>query len=525
MKKLLFSVLIMSVLFTAQAGFIIRGIDLIWDPDANFRNYTLTFDGSGNPISVGSVHTTFGTDMGRNSILFVNANTNAATVFLISNLFGDSNIEVRDCHFFSNENRYVLCGSRQIGLNPSHAFVAVVDGGLSSMQFVEYPDVSIFYSVLPEMVFSTPMFYLFCGTKNNHGFIVAIDPIFFQMGMSHETSDPWEFHKIIAKRYGNGSISRLIASGRNPERTLIGFIVINLTGSARPLCYNWYQSTNLASLCVVSDYVLENDKIILASSSRNQLILNPVTLSSSIQVSEFTIQISSPSVICCVQDIGTIHDNGTTHISVAGYLDDGQMHHAWHGSVNGLSGASMNNNNYFGSGNDRYEHYKIRYNPYQLGKEYTGGYFQSDDEMGALFGTPMINAPLCDYRYDSPVPTPTDVVPFFFNLGATSSLGWTIDNSIGTPYTMTYDYNCGPFKSAPAPEYAMPSPEDESDIIVFQDRITLKDVPSNTNYQIYSVIGQLIQAGTTTPDISTAQLGKGVYILRLEDGKTFKFVR
>ena len=71
----------------------------------------------------------------------------------------------------------------------------------------------------------------------------------------------------------------------------------------------------------------------------------------------------------------------------------------------------------------------------------------------------------------------------------------------------------------------MPSPEDESDIIVFQDRIFLKDVPSNTNYQIYSVIGQLIQTGTTTPDISTAQFGKGVYILRLENGKTFKFVK
>ena len=47
----------------------------------------------------------------------------------------------------------------------------------------------------------------------------------------------------------------------------------------------------------------------------------------------------------------------------------------------------------------------------------------------------------------------------------------------------------------------------------------------NTNYQIYSVIGQLIQTGTTAPDISTAQLGKGVYILRLENGKTFKFVK
>jgi len=55
--------------------------------------------------------------------------------------------------------------------------------------------------------------------------------------------------------------------------------------------------------------------------------------------------------------------------------------------------------------------------------------------------------------------------------------------------------------------------------------VSAKEIPTNTNYQIYSVTGQLIQAGATTPDISTAQLSKGIYILRLENGKAFKFVK
>jgi hypothetical protein len=71
----------------------------------------------------------------------------------------------------------------------------------------------------------------------------------------------------------------------------------------------------------------------------------------------------------------------------------------------------------------------------------------------------------------------------------------------------------------------MPLHEIESEITTFYNRITVKDTPSGTNYQIYSVTGQLIQTGTTTPDISTALLSKGMYILRLENGKAFKFVK
>jgi len=67
--------------------------------------------------------------------------------------------------------------------------------------------------------------------------------------------------------------------------------------------------------------------------------------------------------------------------------------------------------------------------------------------------------------------------------------------------------------------------EDKSEVTTYYDRITVKDTPTNTNYQIYNTIGQLIQTGTTTPDISTANLSNGIYILRFENGKAFKFVK
>jgi len=67
--------------------------------------------------------------------------------------------------------------------------------------------------------------------------------------------------------------------------------------------------------------------------------------------------------------------------------------------------------------------------------------------------------------------------------------------------------------------------ENEIEIITFPDYIFLNNIKVNTNYQIYNVVGQLVQAGTSNSDISTAKLGKGVYILRLENGKSFKFVK
>ena len=98
------------------------------------------------------------------------------------------------------------------------------------------------------------------------------------------------------------------------------------------------------------------------------------------------------------------------------------------------------------------------------------------------------------------------------------------DDFTPIPYFMEKIDECEFPKGATAPELIMPV-EYESEITTYYDRITVKDIPINTNYQIYTVTGQLIQAGATTPDISTAQLSKGIYILRLENGKAFKFVK
>ena len=89
--------------------------------------------------------------------------------------------------------------------------------------------------------------------------------------------------------------------------------------------------------------------------------------------------------------------------------------------------------------------------------------------------------------------------------------------------TLTFG-DCSSKGGDPTPELVIPA-ETETEITAFPDRITIKDAPANTKYQIYNTIGQLIQTGATNPDISTANLNKGVYILRLENGKTVKFVR
>ncbi|MCL2041127.1 MAG: hypothetical protein FWG84_03685 [Bacteroidales bacterium] len=66
MKKLLFSVFIMSILFTAQAGYVINGISVNNADFGNLMNYTLLFDGSGNPIAAGTMNVAPGS--GRNNI-------------------------------------------------------------------------------------------------------------------------------------------------------------------------------------------------------------------------------------------------------------------------------------------------------------------------------------------------------------------------------------------------------------------------------------------------------------------------
>ena len=514
MKKLLFLTLSMSMLLTTQAGYVIRGIS-VNNPDFNnLMNYTLTIDGSDSPIAAGTMHTS-GYDGGRNSIVIIDANNSIASVFLIPYY----DIEVRDFHRVT-ENKYILCGSRRITDSDVCAFVAVVTNGFMSMDFYEYPDATMFYSICVNTLTSD---YYVCGTHKEEGVIASIDRTSMLLTNFYVTTTPWEYHKIIAT--GNTvEALRFVASGRNPDCFLVGFTAIDPSFSTID-SYEWRQNTEPDSHCVVGDYIGEDNTVIVASSYRSAVILNPVTfpLPATMQVSVYRFYpfAIGTDIRLYVQDIGTIQlDPDDLHISVAGW---NSQHMAWHGYTIGLSGASTMTNNYYYDINKQYEHYKIRYD--QIGKEYTGGYYQDDVSTCALFGSPLTPAPTCDHHVTSPTPDIDHLNWTSFNVAPvdTEFPSYLIPSYFQEE--MNVEIVCSLFKSGEAPESAMPSPETESDIIALQDRITLKDVPFNTNYQIYSVIGQLIQTGTTTPDISTAQLGKGVYILRLENGKTFKFVK
>ncbi|MCL2042319.1 MAG: T9SS type A sorting domain-containing protein [Bacteroidales bacterium] len=529
-KLLLIFALSMSTFFTAQAGYVIRGI-LVTNPLLDsLMNYTLTFDGNDRPIAAGSVHSTYGVGNGRNSIVIVHESTLAAQVFPIPLGYEPNvhDIEVRDFQKVIG-NEYVLCGSRRIG-GTNSAFVAVLDGTFTTMDFYEYPEADMFYSIWadnPLSPFYPALDYYVCGTQGNKGVIASINRFTLQFTNFYITNDSqdWEYHKIIAKQNTDYTL-RFVASGRNPDCTQIGFTTFTppfntITG------YAWSQPTELDSHCVVSDDILNNNTVILASSKQNIVTLNPVTLPLvSPLLRAYRLLVPPATSSLCLQDIGTIQVAANNfRISVAGYVRTDSQHRAWHGYTMGvLSNTSTLTNNFYYDTDKQYEHYKIRYDQ-TTGKEYTGGYYQDNISMRVLFGSPLNILEPCDHIMTSPISNIETLLWGSFNLDPYPTALFTISTLLYSPEDMDVYDDCGDLKSATAPEYAMPSPEDESDIIALQDRIIVRDVPLNTNYQIYSVIGQLIQTGTTTPDISTAQLGKGVYILRLENGKTFKFVR
>jgi len=145
--------------------------------------------------------------------------------------------------------------------------------------------------------------------------------------------------------------------------------------------------------------------------------------------------------------------------------------------------------------------------------------------MCAFFGTPRTVTQTCDISYPSLNTSSTTVnlslLPITAVLFTTLPHVNYLSQSI---LPLPYYYECLLKGGAPAPELVM-QVEDESEIITFYDYITVKDVKPNTNYQIFSITGQLIQTGTINPDISTANLSKGFYILRLENGKVYKFVK
>jgi len=525
MRKSFFVALIMGSLFTAHAGYVIRGINAYNIGFEDLKNYTLSFDAGNNPIAAGSMYWVAASGIGRNCIVIINANVNFpnAQVFSIP-LTGydpdvEHNIEVRDFKKIRNDI-YVLCGSRQVD-NDVHAFVAVVTNGFTTMRFCEYSEATVFYSIYEDVIntqgAALPKYYV-CGTRGDNGVIVAIYMNSLQIANFYVTGIPWEYHKIIVKQNNNSTGSYYVVSGRNPGRTQIGFTTFDPLFIAIDN-YRWDQVTESASHCVVADYVLEDNKIILASSYQNTVTLNPVTfpLLTGIPISIY--RFTNPYYVSySIQDIGAIFENGDVGISVAGFRwqhTPPVMNHAWHGYVHGLFSTSSMRNNIYTGASEWYEHYKIRYDN---GVTYTGGYYRGNNSTSALFATPLRGPDECDFIY--------------WTSNSDHSIGWfpfsissfqhddhdvyTFQSSLVTMY---YDDECGGLKRGEALD------DNEIEIIAFSDYITVKNIPTNTNYQIYNVVGQLVQAGTTTSDISTVQLGKGVYILRLESGKTLKFVK
>jgi len=384
----------------------------------------------------------------------------------------------------------------------------------------------VFYSIFgdyPSGLSSILKVYV-CGKKDDVGIIATIDRATLQLTSLYETEN-WVYHKIITKQSNFQIIPHIVVSGRSRDYNDIGFTVFDALSSPTAN-YWWYQSTDPASLCVVSSDALDPYKVVLASSHNNVVTLTPVNLFPVSTIgTKYQFTLGSLNDKYCVQDIDITEDDITynNRISVVGYMIRGAaptQHHAWHGYMLGLSGSTiMNSNNYYSSITDKYEHYKVKYRNYVA---YTGGCFYNNNSMNVLFATPR-RASVCDYTYpNSNTGTQYISIPYPIFTGSFSDHSYV---SMGVGTYQTYFTECPPFKGEDIePELVMPV-EDESEITTYYDRIIVKDIPENTLYQIYSIHGQLIQTGTTSPDISTAELNKGIYILRLENGKVFKFVK
>jgi hypothetical protein len=145
--------------------------------------------------------------------------------------------------------------------------------------------------------------------------------------------------------------------------------------------------------------------------------------------------------------------------------------------------------------------------------------------MCALFGSPINPTDVCDFEYSNYYPASNTIQPTQFTLSPVDFSNKYLYTFYSAPEIMDVYHPCDVLKGRIAPEYSMLPPEKESEITIFYDHITVKETPSATKYQIYTVTGQLIQTGTTNPDISTVQLTKGMYILRLENGRAFKFIK
>jgi len=398
MKKiLLLLVLIMSLLATAQAGFIIRGINTSVFPD-NLKNFTLTLNND-EPVSAGSMYTTDGGGEGRNSIVIIPADTNvSATYFPFT--FGideEFNFEVRDFHYDVTNNLYVLCGSRENGFE-AFAFVAKINIVTSTMDYNEYPDADIFYSLSTPNDHKTD--YYVCGKSGNYGTIASINKSTLYLTNLFITDYEWVCHKIIEKP-SNAIDPQFVVSGRNPECTAVGYTAIDPSFASGVTSF-WDQLSELDAHCVVCEDATNNNNIILATSYQNRVTVNTVFFSSTPQLYVHHYSFA-PNTNFYIQDIGMTDIQGASNslISLAGYMTDGTspQHQAWYGSKSSLYFTSQIRSKIYYQEDGLYEHYKIRYDQY--GVVYTGGFFQGDNSMCALFGYPQQISDHCDIDDES----------------------------------------------------------------------------------------------------------------------------
>jgi len=527
MKQLLLLLTFCMSLPLLYGGYVIRGIYTPAEPE-NLKNFTLLVK-NGIPASAASVHTTGASGSGKNTIVIISSDPTVLPVFFpIIFIDEDYDIEVKDFHY--QNDKYILCGFRksEIGL---HAFVAEISVSTMLMSYNEYIEVERFYSIcVPNNLLYN---YYAVGNRGSYGVIAEVSRGNLHITNSLITKEEWEYHKIIAKPNNVMVEPHFIISGRNTVHSRIGFTLVDWQ-LMNPDSYIWPEITEDASLCVVCDYYTENNKIVLASSYSNSVTLNPITLPvSSINAYRFNFPNATTSKYY-IQDIGMLGvvDVANPRISVAGYTINPviapPLYMAWYGFVLGLSNISrMDNNYYLGSPHDQYQHYKLRGDGF--GHEYTGGYYQGNIDgnlsMCALFGSPLKNSPDCDHPYR----TPTVIVePRYwgqFDLMPYETPHPNFETFYFDEEPMYIFEKCDELLRNLSPEFVMTPPENETKITNFYDCISVKDIRANTKYQIYTITGQLIQTGSTTPDISTAQLSKGMYFLRLENGKAFKFVK
>jgi len=528
-KILLLLSIILCFVYTSTAGWVVNGITSNNVVYGDLMNYTLSFDDSGKPIAAASMHSSLASGNGRNSIVIVPSDPSQdAHIFeiVLSPVPAIQNIEVRDFQKVTND-RYLICGSRQID-NVVNAFVAVVYNNFERMQFYEYPEADCFYSIWAgDISLASQHDYAFCGVRGDRGVVGSLDVTTLSLINFYMTTSTWEYHKIILKKNPDGHSGIFVVSGMNQSQELIGFTTID-PSFTQINSFNWRQKTEPDSHCVVGDYIGNNYRIIIASSYKDEVILTPFYFSG-FAPPPIAYHFVIPGYSYHLQDIGTIvQDDGQFRISVAGYTSSAPpvQYKAWHGYVLGPSNSStMENNYYYKNIDEQFKNYKIGYYD---GEEYTSGYFEGEintvNSMCAFFSSPLNHYFPCDDPYTSSYPYTEQIVwdPFYLQTLPKPSI---FDFYESFEYFFVTNDHCGDLKGSKNLKSILLSSEKEIEIITFPDHITVINAASNTDYQVYNVVGQLVQIGTTNSDISTTKLNKGVYILRLENGKTFKFVK